>query len=82
MFSIESNRLHRFVAGAVAAAGAIATVSAFAVAGTANAATEDSAADRGPKPTVVLEHGAFADGSSVHALRAPVSSPASGVASP
>ncbi|MEV7185694.1 alpha/beta hydrolase [Kitasatospora sp. NPDC093102] len=58
MFSIENGRLRRFIAGAAAVVGA------FAVVGTANAATQDSATDRAPKPTVVLEHGAFADGSS------------------
>ncbi|MFF2145234.1 alpha/beta fold hydrolase [Kitasatospora sp. NPDC058190] len=57
MFSIENGRLRRFIAGAAAVVGA------FAVVGSANAATQDSATDRAPKPTVVLEHGAFADGS-------------------
>ncbi|RKT19081.1 pimeloyl-ACP methyl ester carboxylesterase [Streptomyces sp. 1114.5] len=58
MFSIQNGRTRRFIAGAATLVGA------FAVVGTANAATQDSAADRAPKPTVVLEHGAFADGSS------------------
>ncbi|MFE5586132.1 alpha/beta fold hydrolase [Kitasatospora sp. NPDC056531] len=64
MFSIENGRLRRFIAGAVAGVGAIATVGGFAVAGNANAATQEPATDRAPKPTIVLEHGAFADGSS------------------
>ncbi|MFH9353121.1 alpha/beta fold hydrolase [Kitasatospora sp. NPDC017646] len=60
MSSTENSRPRRFVTGAAAGAAAV----AFAVAGTANAATEAPAADRAPKPTVVLERGAFADGSS------------------
>ncbi|KJS54565.1 alpha/beta hydrolase [Streptomyces rubellomurinus subsp. indigoferus] len=61
MFSLKNGCLRRLLAGA---AGAAAVVGALAVVGPANAATQDSAADRAPKPTIVLEHGAFADGSS------------------
>lgn len=64
MFSIENGRKRRFIAGVAAAVGAAAAIGAFAVAGTANAAPQASAADRVSKPTIVLEHGAFADGSS------------------
>ncbi|MDI2124708.1 alpha/beta fold hydrolase [Yinghuangia seranimata] len=64
MSNTENGRKRRFVAGAAAAAGTVAALGAFAIAGTANAAPDASAADRAPKPTIVLEHGAFADGSS------------------
>jgi len=63
VFSFENGRKHRLTAATAALVGT-AAVGAFAVAGAANAATRDPAADRAPKPTVVLEHGAFADGSS------------------
>ncbi|MFJ3790983.1 alpha/beta fold hydrolase [Kitasatospora sp. NPDC090091] len=61
MSSIENGRKRRLIAGTAATAAAI---GAFAVAGPANAVAPDTAADRAPKPTIVLEHGAFADGSS------------------
>lgn len=57
----------RLTTGAVAAATAGLALGAFALSGTANGATETAeAADAGrvAKPTIVLEHGAFADGSS------------------
>lgn len=62
MVSIESGRKRRFIAGGAAAVGAAAAFGAFALAGTANAAGDN--ADRLAKPTIVLEHGAFADASS------------------
>jgi pimeloyl-ACP methyl ester carboxylesterase len=62
MFSISSRRKRRYIAGAAAVAGA--AVAAFT--GVANAATAGSAGstDHFVKPTIVLEHGAFADASS------------------
>ena len=63
MFSIESRRKRRYIAGAAAVAGAAVTVGAVAFTGVANAAAADSA-NHFVKPTVVLEHGAFADASS------------------
>ena len=63
MFSIESRRKRRYIAGAAAVAGAAVAVGAMAFTGVANAATADSA-NHFVKPTVVLEHGAFADASS------------------
>lgn len=62
MFSIESGRKRRFIAGGAAAVGAAAAIGAFAFSSTANAAADK--ADRFVKPTIVLEHGAFADASS------------------
>ena len=62
MVSIQSGRKRRFIAGGAAAVGAAAAIGAFAFAGTANAAGDN--ADRFAKPTIVLEHGAFADASS------------------
>lgn len=58
-----SGSRRRLAAAGVAALGTAAALGAFAVAG---AGTADAAArpDRGPKPTIVLEHGAFADASS------------------
>ncbi|KUN18598.1 alpha/beta hydrolase [Streptomyces antibioticus] len=64
--SIKGGR-KRLAMGAVATAAAGIALGAFALSGTANGATETAeAASAGnhPKPTVVLEHGAFADGSS------------------
>ncbi|MEV4558156.1 alpha/beta hydrolase [Kitasatospora sp. NPDC049285] len=62
MSRLENGR-SRFATG-LAALLATAAVGALAVAGTADAQPRDPAADRAPKPTVVLEHGAFADASS------------------
>ncbi|MEU0946466.1 alpha/beta hydrolase [Streptomyces canus] len=62
--SIKGGR-RRLAMGAVATATAGLALGAFALSGTANGATETAAgADKHAKPTVVLEHGAFADGSS------------------
>jgi pimeloyl-ACP methyl ester carboxylesterase len=59
MLDIVNRHRRQLTAGAIAAVAA-AAISVFPV---ANAATYGTA-DRGPKPTIVLEHGAFADGSS------------------
>jgi pimeloyl-ACP methyl ester carboxylesterase len=69
MFSSENGRKRWFIAGATAAVGTVAAAALFTVTGSANAAnaaprTAAAAADRAPKPTIVLEHGAFADASS------------------
>nr|WP_225802399.1 alpha/beta hydrolase [Streptomyces sp. NK15101] len=68
MMNVKGAGVRRTMAGAAAVAVAF---GAFALAGAAGAgATTDVAAvaarggERGPKPTVVLEHGAFADSSS------------------
>ncbi|MEU3777345.1 alpha/beta hydrolase [Streptomyces sp. NPDC032472] len=63
MSSTQNGRKRRYLASA-AALGSAAAIGALAVVGPANAAPRDSAADRAQKPTIVLEHGAFADGSS------------------
>ncbi|RVU27651.1 alpha/beta hydrolase [Streptomyces antnestii] len=66
MVSIKGGR-KRLVTGAVATATAGLALGAFALSGTANGAPKTAeAADAGrhAKPTIVLEHGAFADGSS------------------
>ncbi|WP_405475819.1 alpha/beta fold hydrolase [Streptomyces sp. NBC_00009] len=65
MVSIKGGR-KQLVTGAVATVTAGLALGAFAFGGTANSATEtaDADADRNAKPTIVLEHGAFADGSS------------------
>src|SRR5579884_183110 len=72
MASMENGRKRRLIAAAAAAAGTVAAIGAFVFAGTANAEIRAAAhpvadaagAGRAPKPTIVLEHGAFADGSS------------------
>ena len=67
MVTIPAGRKRRIAAASTAVVGAAAAIGAFALAGTADAASGPAAAaDRGhpPKPTVVLEHGAFADASS------------------
>ncbi|MER7756999.1 alpha/beta hydrolase [Kitasatospora sp. NPDC097643] len=64
MSGIEHGRKRRFITGTAAAVGALAAIGASTFTGTADAATDSAATDRGPKPTVVLEHGAFADASS------------------
>ncbi|WP_053846300.1 alpha/beta fold hydrolase [Streptomyces sp. NRRL B-24085] len=66
MVSIKGGR-KRLVTGAVATATAGLALGAFALTGTANGATESAGAagaGKHAKPTVILEHGAFADGSS------------------
>ncbi|CAL9280291.1 alpha/beta fold hydrolase [Streptomyces sp. SudanB182_2057] len=65
MVSIKGGR-KRVVTGAVPTLTAGLALGAFALSGTADGATGPEAAAGGPrvKPTVVLEHGAFADGSS------------------
>ncbi|MEV7074778.1 alpha/beta fold hydrolase [Streptomyces sp. NPDC091972] len=65
MVSIKGGR-KRLLTGAVATATAGLALGAFALTGTANGATgtEPAGAGRHAKPTVILEHGAFADGSS------------------
>ncbi|MEZ0107593.1 pimeloyl-ACP methyl ester carboxylesterase [Catenulispora sp. EB89] len=67
MVTLRTRRKRRFAAASTAVVGAAAALGAFALAGTADAASSRSASadrDHGPKPTVVLEHGAFADASS------------------
>ncbi|CAM5321904.1 MULTISPECIES: alpha/beta fold hydrolase [Streptomyces] len=66
MVSINGGR-KRLVTGVFSTVAAGAAFGAFALNGTADGATRTAeAADTGkhPKPTIVLEHGAFADGSS------------------
>ncbi|GAA1965934.1 alpha/beta hydrolase [Catenulispora subtropica] len=63
MSAIAKSTKRRLIAGATAAVGTAAAITAFAVAGTANAA-DSAASGKWAKPTIVLEHGAFADGSS------------------
>ncbi|MFE1836149.1 alpha/beta fold hydrolase [Streptomyces sviceus] len=65
MVSIKGGR-KRLMTGVVATAAAGLALGAFALSGTANGATEtaEAAAAQHAKPTIVLEHGAFADGSS------------------
>lgn len=62
MVSIKSRRERRFIASGAVVVVAGAAIGAFAFAGTAAAAADK--ADRSVKPTIVLEHGAFADASS------------------
>ena len=65
MLTLPHGRKRRYIAGSAAVVGAVAAVGAFALAGTADAASGSAAsADHAPKPTVILEHGAFADASS------------------
>ncbi|MEY9930403.1 pimeloyl-ACP methyl ester carboxylesterase [Catenulispora sp. GP43] len=64
MPTLPSGRKSRIVAGSTAVVGAAAALGAFALTGTADAASRPAAADHAPKPTVILEHGAFADASS------------------
>lgn len=67
MITLPHGRKRRYLAGSTAIVGAAAALGAFALTGTADAASgSPSGADRdhGPKPTVILEHGAFADASS------------------
>ncbi|MFF4031113.1 alpha/beta fold hydrolase [Streptomyces sviceus] len=66
MVSIKGGR-KRLLTGAVATAAAGLALGAFVLSGTANGASETAdAAGRAKhaKPTIILEHGAFADGSS------------------
>ncbi|MEW2512953.1 alpha/beta hydrolase [Streptomyces sp. NPDC046870] len=66
MVSIKGGR-KRVVTGVVSTLTAGLALGAFALSGTANGATksaEAAGAGRHVKPTIVLEHGAFADGSS------------------
>lgn len=65
MVSIKGVRKPRLVTGVVSALTAGLALGAFALSGTASGATKAAAGSDGhPKPTIVLEHGAFADGSS------------------
>jgi pimeloyl-ACP methyl ester carboxylesterase len=64
MLTLPHGHKRRFAAASTAVVGAAAALGAFALTGTADAASGQTTADRGPKPTVVLEHGAFADASS------------------
>ncbi|MEU1268551.1 alpha/beta hydrolase [Streptomyces sp. NPDC005799] len=63
MVSIKDGR-KRLVTGVVSTLTAGLALGAFALSGTASGATNTAEAARHTKPTVVLEHGAFADGSS------------------
>ena len=73
MVNIRGGR-KRVVAGVVSALTAGLALGAFTLGGTAEGTARTSEAGARPKPTVVLEHGAFADGSSwngvIAALRA------------
>ncbi|MEW2564907.1 alpha/beta fold hydrolase [Streptomyces griseorubiginosus] len=66
MVSIKGGH-KRLITGVIATATAGLALGAFALSGTANGATESAeaaGAGKHAKPTVILEHGAFADGSS------------------
>ncbi|GGM23121.1 alpha/beta hydrolase [Streptomyces fumigatiscleroticus] len=63
MVTIKGGR-KRLVTGVVSALTAGLALGAFALSGTANGAPETAGAGRQAKPTIVLEHGAFADASS------------------
>lgn len=63
MVSIKGGR-KQLAMGAVATVTAGLALGAFALSGTANGATETAKPADTAKPTIVLEHGAFADGSS------------------
>ncbi|MFD0317766.1 alpha/beta fold hydrolase [Streptomyces flavalbus] len=63
MVSIKGGR-GRLLTGVVATATAGLALGAFALSGTATGATGAADASKHVRPTVVLEHGAFADGSS------------------
>ncbi|MFB7505899.1 MULTISPECIES: alpha/beta fold hydrolase [Streptomyces] len=63
MVSIKGGR-KRVVTGVVSTLTAGLALGAFALSGTANGAPNTTEAGRHAKPTIVLEHGAFADGSS------------------
>jgi pimeloyl-ACP methyl ester carboxylesterase len=62
--SIKGSGKRRLTVGALSTVTAGIAIGLFAVSGTANGVTAGSAAHKAPKPTVVLEHGAFADASS------------------
>jgi pimeloyl-ACP methyl ester carboxylesterase len=65
MITLPHGRQRRYIAGSAAVVGAVAAFGAFTLAGTADAASGSVAsADHAAKPTVILEHGAFADASS------------------
>ncbi|MBU3868176.1 alpha/beta hydrolase [Streptomyces sp. 4503] len=64
MFNIKRAGKRRILTGAGAAVTAGVALGAFALTGTANADADQSAGKGQAKPTIVLEHGAFADGSS------------------
>ncbi|CAG6390805.1 alpha/beta hydrolase [Streptomyces cocklensis] len=63
MVSIKAGR-KRLLTGVVSTVAAGVALGAFALSGTASGATSAAKADGHVKPTIVLEHGAFADGSS------------------
>ncbi|MEW2489094.1 alpha/beta hydrolase [Streptomyces sp. NPDC048411] len=64
MLNIKGAGKRRVLTGAAAAVVAGAAFGGFALAGTASAGAIDKGGKDEPKPTVVLEHGAFADSSS------------------
>lgn len=64
MISIKGARKGRFVKVALTGVAAAAVLGTFAATASANGASHTSSASSKAKPTIVLEHGAFADGSS------------------
>ncbi|MER7930712.1 alpha/beta hydrolase [Streptomyces sp. NPDC096057] len=67
MVSIKDGR-KRLVTGVVSTLTAGLALGAFALSGTASGATNSAESAKHTKPTIVLEHGAFADGSSWNAV--------------
>ncbi|MFL4910092.1 alpha/beta fold hydrolase [Streptomyces sp. MMS24-I2-30] len=64
MFNIKRAGKRRILTGAGAAVVAGVAIGSFTLVGTANADADQQAGTFRPKPTIVLEHGAFADASS------------------